>query len=314
VRTSTPDRHASLVGVVETGHELGNRRLAAPRPTDEGDRLAGADHEIEAGEHRRAAAVLAGQGVGKAHRLEAHFAPARGHRTRPRRIGDDRGEREDLVHALGRGHGASGQGGHVPDIGQGGDEHGHVRTRRHERAHGQLVLDHETAAVVEDAREPERREELDKSSETRPQPHRHDRPPQHVGGSLCHTGCHDPLGTETLHRADTADGLLRRARELPEDALQRHRRRVHPQGEGPHEKAEDDERPERQEGERPVREDEDDGHADGDDRARHGEGAYRHEVGHLLEVRGGPGHELTRLGLVVEGEMQPLHVGEEAVT
>ncbi len=53
------DANRTGAGVVEARHEHGGRRLPAPGRADEGDRLAGLDAEIEAGEDV-AGAVIAG--------------------------------------------------------------------------------------------------------------------------------------------------------------------------------------------------------------------------------------------------------------
>ena len=106
------DEDGSVGDVVEAGHEPGDGRLAAARPPDQRHGLAGAEVEVEVGQHVGIAAVFDREGdpavraVGEAHVLEADVTPAVGEIDRVGPIDDGGLLVEDLVDALGRGGGA----------------------------------------------------------------------------------------------------------------------------------------------------------------------------------------------------------------
>ena len=112
-RTSWPSTMTAPLGdVVEAGQHTGHGRLPAARPPDQRHGLAGAQVEVEVGEHVGIAAVLDREGdpavraVGEAHVLEADVTPAVDQIDRIGPIDDGGLLVEDLVDPLGRGGGA----------------------------------------------------------------------------------------------------------------------------------------------------------------------------------------------------------------
>ncbi len=121
------------------------------------------------------------------------------------------------------------------------------------------------------------------------------------------------LRAEPLDHPHTGDALLHDAGQLGGLALDRHGLRVEARGEALAEPVQERQRPECQRREDGVDEEEDHRHRDHRHRVRDGERDEDDEVLDLLEIGVGPAHQLTRLRAVVEGEVEPLYVGEEAV-
>jgi hypothetical protein len=162
--------YRALGRVVEPGHQLGDRGLAGARRAHDGDRLAGRDAQVEAGQHRAAGAVGEGD-VGEV--------------DRPARLGQRLGlgrlrYRGRLVEHAGQFLERGRRGlERVVELGQvlhRVEELAQVQQERGEDADLGLAVQHPVAAVGEHDRDRHVADQLDARREDRDQP-----PRGHVG-------------------------------------------------------------------------------------------------------------------------------------
>ncbi len=217
------------------------------------------------------------------------------------------------MHPLRRGRRPLGLGDDHPQHPQGPDEQHDVDVEGHERAEAEAAVEHLVAAVAEHRDQADVGQQLHRRQVGGPHPGRRHRlavdvvglVPQPVGLAL--------LGAEPLDHADARHRLLDHRGQLRRFALDGHGRHVEAAREALAHPVEEREAPQRQHRQDGVDEGQDhrhrgDGHHVGD-----GQRDQHDELLDLLQVGVGPAHELAGLVLVVEREVQPLEVGEQAV-
>ena len=159
------EQHAAVLRVVEAREQAGDGALARAGRADERERLARRDVQVEPVEHGAVALVA------EAHAVEPDVAArgcssstgCRGSRScgsasSTSVIRAARGER-----LLQRRHA-------LAEHAQRPDEHHHVGVEGHERADGQVAVDHAAAAEPEHGRDPEQRQHLEHRDEDRVEP------------------------------------------------------------------------------------------------------------------------------------------------
>ena len=193
------------------------------------------------------------------------------------------------------------------------DQHGDVDVERHQRAERQVAVEHLVAPDPEDHDQPQVGQQLEAGEEPGPGPGGGHRLVVDVLGLGGEAAGLDPLGAEALDDPDAGDRFLDDRGELGRLALDAHDAGEQAAREPGGEHVEERQRAEGEQGEDRVDHGQDDGHGDDGDGVGDGQRDHDHELLDLLEVGVGPAHQLSGLGLVVEREVEPLEVGEQAV-
>ncbi len=123
----------------------------------------------------------------------------------------------------------------------------------------------------------------------------------------------DLLGAQALDHPHAGHRLLDHGRQLGRLALDAHHVGVEAPREARGQHVQERQRAQGEQGQHRVDGGEDDRHQEDRHAVADGEGDHHHQGLDLLQVGVGPAHELTGLHLVVVGEVQALHVGEQPV-
>ena len=169
------------------------------------------------------------------------------------------------------------------------------------------------AAVPEDRDQRDRGQEVDERQEAGAQARGRKCAVEHRVGFGVEAALLHPLRAEPLHDPHARDALLDHSREVAELLLELERDGRDATGEARRGDVEERKRAQGEQRERDALQHHHDDDADEDERARRGERDEHHDLVDLLDVADRAGHQLSGLGLVVEGEVQPLEVREQAL-
>ena len=191
------------------------------------------------------------------------------------------------------------------------DEQRDVHVELHQRAEGEVAVDHLVPTEPQDSDQPDLGQQLHRRQVLRPDPCRLDRLATDVVGLDAELVGLDPLGTEPLDDADPAHGLFDHRGELGLLRLHGEYRRVDRPRESATCHLDQRERGEGEDGELPVGDEQDDRHRDDHREVRQGDRDHHHEHLDLVEIARRATHQLPGLGPVVVADVQRHDVTEE---
>ena len=302
----TVEQHAALLGVVQTSEEAGDGALARAGGADEGERLARRDVQVEPVEHEAVALVAEADAIEPDVTLRVEL-------DRMARLAQLRLGLEHFRDPAARGECLLQRRHALAEHAQRPDEHHHVSVEGHERADGQIAVDHAAAADPEHGGDPEQRQHLEHRDEDRVEPREREGAVHDLDAAAAEPSGQRVAGAEPFDDADPADGLLDERRRLGPAGLQLAGAlvvlaRVEPRADG-HERHRD----QHHQREPPVEDQHHDRNRDhGQDVADRVPDRVHHPRD-VLRVRRGAAQQLARADAVVVGRVEPQRVREERV-
>ena len=303
------DQHRAGGDVVEAREELDERRLARPGRADEGDRAPRLDDEVDV-----AQGGLAGAAVGEAHVAQLDAAAPGRQRLRVARRGQPGLAVEQLEHPRARRGRALRHAERDPELAHRADQHQQVGVEGGEVAEAERPVDHLAPAHQQDHRQAEVRQEAEERVVEAAQPVRVDRLVEDPRDRAVEAGELAVLGGERLDHAHAGHVLLDVGGELGDALLHLLQRgtRLHPVAP----RHEDHERHRREREQRQLglqREHRAGGEHDRQAALQQEHEPVAEEEAHGLQVDGRARHQLPRLLLVEEAELERLQARVEPV-